>query len=317
MIIDLAKAVPIEDEIARRSIKLAGRGAERCGPCPRCGTGTDRFSINVKKQVFNCRGCSTGGDVIALVQHLDGCDFRTAVQTLACTERSVITTIKPVVKNMALDENENTDRALALWEDASPVDGVPLAESYLRRRGLLNDLLDEQVLRYLGRCPFGDTIHPCLLALYRDIHTNQPKAITRTALGPNGTKVGRLSLGPVGGAAVKIDDDTNVEIGLAIGEGLETCLAARQLGFKPTWSLGSSGAIRSFPVLAGIESLTILVDHDQPDRAGRQAGQQASIECSQRWTAEEREVRRVLPRRPGADMADVVEGGRHAARREG
>jgi AAA domain/CHC2 zinc finger len=54
---------------------------ERCGPCPACG-GDDRFSINVAKQVFNCRGCNTGGDVIDLVQHLDGVDFNTACTTL-------------------------------------------------------------------------------------------------------------------------------------------------------------------------------------------------------------------------------------------
>ena len=43
---------------------LKGRGADRCGPCPVCG-GTDRFSINIRKQVFRCRVCNIGGDVIA------------------------------------------------------------------------------------------------------------------------------------------------------------------------------------------------------------------------------------------------------------
>jgi phage/plasmid primase-like uncharacterized protein len=76
-----ARAVRIEDELAaRRGIKLRG-GINRCGPCPRCG-GMDRFSVNLKKQVWNCRGCSTGGDVIALVEHLDGCGFMEAVATL-------------------------------------------------------------------------------------------------------------------------------------------------------------------------------------------------------------------------------------------
>ena len=77
-----ARAVTVEDELARRGIKLRGRGSERCGPCPRCG-GEDRFSINTKKQVWNCRGCSHGGDVIALVQHIDGCGFMEAVEILA------------------------------------------------------------------------------------------------------------------------------------------------------------------------------------------------------------------------------------------
>jgi hypothetical protein len=45
-----ARAVRIEDEAARREIKLRD-GNERSGPCPACG-GTDRFSINVKKQLL-------------------------------------------------------------------------------------------------------------------------------------------------------------------------------------------------------------------------------------------------------------------------
>jgi putative DNA primase/helicase len=79
---DRAREVLIEDEIARRAIRLRGNGAERTGPCPRCG-GDDRFSINTAKQVFNCRHCGVGGDVIALVQHLDGVDFHATCRTLA------------------------------------------------------------------------------------------------------------------------------------------------------------------------------------------------------------------------------------------
>jgi phage/plasmid primase-like uncharacterized protein len=77
-----ARAVRIEDEIARRGIKLNGRGPERCGPCPKCG-GTDRFAINTSKQIWNCRGCLRGGDVICLVQNLDGCTFGAAVAALS------------------------------------------------------------------------------------------------------------------------------------------------------------------------------------------------------------------------------------------
>jgi predicted P-loop ATPase len=76
-----ARAVKIEDELARRGFKLRGT-IERSGPCPVCG-GDDRFSINTKKQIFNCRGCGKGGDVIALAQFLDGGDFTAACATLA------------------------------------------------------------------------------------------------------------------------------------------------------------------------------------------------------------------------------------------
>jgi phage/plasmid primase-like uncharacterized protein len=75
-----ARDVRIEDEVERRGIKLVGR-IDRCGPCPVCG-GHDRFGVNTKKQLWNCRGCEVGGNAISLVMFLDGSDFHTAIETL-------------------------------------------------------------------------------------------------------------------------------------------------------------------------------------------------------------------------------------------
>jgi phage/plasmid primase-like uncharacterized protein len=78
-----ARAASLERELERRGIltKLAKHGAERVGPCPRCG-GTDRFAVCLKKKVWNCRGCRRGGGVVELVMLLDGCTFVDAVATL-------------------------------------------------------------------------------------------------------------------------------------------------------------------------------------------------------------------------------------------
>jgi hypothetical protein len=301
---DLAKAVPIQDEIARRGIKLTGRGADRCGPCQVCG-GTDRFSINTRKQLFNCRSCGRGGDVIAMVQHLDQCGFQTAIQTLVGNETNrPIMPVRPVQAVVPVDDN--MARALRLWDDASPIHGTPAEKYLVEQREGLEPPEGDDVLRFHGCCPFGDTTYPCLLGLWRDIRTNAPKAIIRTALGPGGMKIKRLSLGPTGGCAIKLDPDENVEYGLIIGEGLETCLRARQLGFKPCWSVGSAGAIRSFPVLNGIETLTIMVDHDEQDKNGRRAGQEAALACARRWHGAGKEVHRHIPRRSGTDFADII-----------
>jgi hypothetical protein len=301
VVIDLAKSIRVEDEIARRGgLGLRRSGPELVGPCPQCG-GRDRFAINVRKQIFLCRGCGVGGDVIDMVQHLDGCEFKTAILTLAGTtaRKPAATIVKPPVS-----VNGTTAKALRLWDDASPITGT-LAEEYLRRRGL-EPPEDDEALRYYRGCPFGDSRFSCLLALYRDIHTNEPKAISRTALGQGGMKIGRKALGPVMGCAVKLDADENVTLGLHVGEGVETMLTARLRGLRPAWALGSAGAIKSFPALSGIESLTIVVDHDAPDKNGREAGQDSALACSERWTAEGREVRRIIPKAEGADMADLI-----------
>src|SRR5271154_4639726 len=82
--IDPARSKRIEKVAHDRGLKLRRQGRELVGPCPRCG-GHDRFSINVNKQVWNCRGCGTGGDVIALLIHVDRCDFPSAVAALTGT----------------------------------------------------------------------------------------------------------------------------------------------------------------------------------------------------------------------------------------
>ena len=64
---------------------------------------------------------------------------------------------------------------------------------------------------------------------------------------PLGEKLDRRMLGVAAGAAIKLDADDAVTHGLAIGEGIETCLTARQLGLRPVWALGSAGAIAPSP----------------------------------------------------------------------
>jgi phage/plasmid primase-like uncharacterized protein len=59
--------------------------AEWAGACPACG-GKDRFSVNTRKGVFNCRGAG-GGDVIQMVEHLRGCSPIEAAERITNTSR--------------------------------------------------------------------------------------------------------------------------------------------------------------------------------------------------------------------------------------
>jgi hypothetical protein len=125
--------------------------------------------------------------------------------------------------------------ALGLWRESVDPRNT-LGERYLASRKLELDDAVCEVLRW--HAGIG-----ALLALFRDIRTDEPRAISRTYLDREGRKIGRKFLGPVGGAAVKLDPDDAVLKGLHVGEGVETCMAARQLGLRPTWALGSAGAI--------------------------------------------------------------------------
>jgi Toprim domain len=117
-----------------------------------------------------------------------------------------------------------------------------------------------------------------MIGLLRDLITDEPRCIQRTQLTADGKKIDRQMLGPAKGAAIKIDPDADVTQGLNIGEGLETTLSGRVMGFIPAWALGSAGAIAKFPVLPGISALRIFGERDESG-----ANKKACLECADRW----------------------------------
>src|SRR5262249_22169875 len=164
----------------------------------------------------------------------------------------------------AEDELLRIARARNIWGDGSTPRGT-LAEKYLgvERKRKLPGELPGTVLRFHPHCPWrnentGRTDRvPALIAAFRSIDDNAITAVHRIALDGDGTKIDRRMLGVVHRAAVKLDPLANE---LVIGEGVETCMAARQLGLKPAWALGSVGSISFFPLIADIERLVILGD---------------------------------------------------------
>jgi hypothetical protein len=213
------------------------------------------------------------------------------------------------------DHEERTARALAIWADAQDPLGTEV-EGYLAGRGLalLQGAAGEAV-RFHPRCPFAGERVPAMVCLVRDVVTNEPKAIHRTALTHDGSKAtvnghSRLSLGPVAGGAIKLTSDGEVTLCLGVGEGIESSLSLRatpEFGPSPVWSLLSASGITGLPVLSGIESLWIAVDHDP-------AGLKAARSTAGRWQASGREAYLITPSAPRADLNDLVTGAHHAQR---
>jgi hypothetical protein len=196
-------------------------------------------------------------------------------------------------------EEAKIHRAIEIWSDARDPRGS-LAETYLASRALILPDGIFHVLRFHPSCPWGRERIPALVALFRDIVTDEARGIHRTALSPDGQKIDRRMLGTAAGAAIKLDEDAEVSAGLVIGEGVETCLAARQMGFRPVWALGSVGAIYNFPVLPGIGALTILAEIGD-------ASTQAIEKCGRRWCHAGREVIIAEPTL-GSDLNDALRG---------
>jgi phage/plasmid primase-like uncharacterized protein len=300
-LVQQARATLIERVLDERGIQLRGR-TTRSGPCPVCG-GHDRFGVDLRKRLFNCRQCQRGGDVIALVQHLDGVGFAEAVQTLAGVHSAQPCAAKLEHKRDDGDERRRLRHAGRVWDEARPIIGTPGA-AYLASRGILLDQVPEQGgLRWHPSCPWERATTPCIVARFTDAITGEPRGIHRRPIKGGKPK----SLGPTGECLIRLWPNDAISEGLVIGEGVETVLAAatrithKGTLLQPAWACGSAGNLANFPVLAGIETITILVDHDENGVGERKAAQ-----CAQRWREAGREVIQLMPRDVGADFNDMV-----------
>jgi hypothetical protein len=135
---------------------------------------------------------------------------------------------------------------------------------------------------------------------------SKPQGAHLTFLKPDGTGKAdlsppRLCLGAKKGGCIKLTPDEDVTTGLAIAEGVETALAGIRVGF-PAWSCIDAGNLAAFPVLPGIEALTVIADHDQ-------AGLDAADQVALRWHQAGREARILTPGQPGSDLNDMLMGG--------
>jgi putative DNA primase/helicase len=199
-------------------------------------------------------------------------------------------------------------QALQWWDDADQIEGTPAKIYFYNRLIEVPDDLSGRVLRYHPRCPWRDTKVPALLALFTSIVDDRPTGILRIALTLSGHQAfgkgnSKLARGPTKGAAIKLSPDESVSTGLCIAEGIETGLAAMAFGYLPMWAIGG---ICDFPVIPGIEALTLIIDHDQPNKKGKRAGQDAANVCRQRWIDAGREVLGKIPPQPGEDAADML-----------
>jgi putative DNA primase/helicase len=195
--------------------------------------------------------------------------------------------------------------------ELQPIIGTP-GERYLRETRRIDTSAIADVLKRtdaIGWHPSvlfreeGHALHDnrigCIVAVLTDPVTAAPTGgITRTYL-HEGRKVTKAKgLGPAGISRLDLDED--VLGGLFVAEGLETALAAASIGLRPMWSAGSAAIMSKFPVLGGVECLTVLADHDLNG-----AGERAARELAARWIEAGKSVRLWVPTSPG-DFNDAL-----------
>jgi hypothetical protein len=271
------------------------------------------FSVSLSKGTWADFEAGEGGGVLALIRREQRTDTAGAFAWL----RSV-GILAPAERDEPVEEpsrsqtppparkpaSSNLELAAAIWRESVDPRGT-IVEAYLASRGLsLTAELAGDVLRFHRRCPFGPgERHPCLVALMRGAQTNDPCGIHRTALDGHGRKIGRKMLGQAEGGAIKLSNNADVTLGLGIAEGIETALSVLQAGWAPVWAVGDAGRVARFPILGGIEGLTIFADADT-------AGMKAARDCAGRWVTAGREV--FIQRPSQGDFNDLFKGAANA-----
>lgn len=262
--VEEARAVPIVEEAERRGWKLRRAGAELTGPCPACG-GRDRFSIHRSKGIFHCRGSRAGGDVIALVQYVDACDFLSACATLTGRQPPKGEAAGPDIAELARREAERRAavarreaeanlyrereraRMWDLWQGAALARPGTATHDYLARRGILD--FTGASIRHIERLGY---FHGADGAPKKAVHYGP--AMVAAIVGPNGRFAGahltwldpatgtKMALidpeagealpakkirGSKRGGHIPLSRGGHLPRRLVIGEGIETVLSVR------------------------------------------------------------------------------------------
>jgi hypothetical protein len=175
---------------------------------------------------------------------------------------------------------------------------------YLRSRGIH---LISPVLRFTEHAPHRLGAHlPAMLAPVVDVNGVQT-GVHMTFLKKDGSgkadlpkEYQRESRGVVRGGAIRLLP-FNPDVGLIVGEGVESCLAAAEIFARPCWAAVSAAGLCSVVLPPDVLRVIIAADNDASG-----AGQRAALAAYDRWRAEGRSVRIVAPPVVGDDFNDAL-----------
>jgi putative DNA primase/helicase len=290
-LVEEARARDMISVARQHGAKLSKYGTtEWVGPCPVCGTGRDRFSINPKKGVFNCRVCSKGGHgPVDLEMFLGGCNFVEAVKRLTNTislSGKRLPTAKTADPERAAaherererDEAEQHETASWLWAQRQPIANSPV-ERYLLTRGYVGTI--PPTIGYLPAR--GEYPHAMIsaFALPNEIEPGKLGApvvvssVHLTKLKPDGsdrirTNDGKIIIGRPLGLPIAVSSITD-GLSLAISEGIEDALAYRLAGFA-AWAAGAAPFIPALAEHVPDYITTVIIEqHIDPDQKAQHA----------------------------------------------
>ena len=280
------------------------------GPCPGCG-GSDRYQYNRRSEsgAFSCRHHPNGGgDGFALIQHVLGCEFTTAVslvsKALGMADQAVILPLDTVAAPIsprpvlpAIDWFKAKASARRAWHESQQIADDSAAGLYLLRRGLAIPG-DADALRFNAALPYwkqGEVGKPEFVAKLPALVARIARpdgmgcGLHRIYLEPDGRKFTVdglpakkiLKAGDLTGCAVRLGKA--IDDRLAISEGIETALAFSLLSGVCTWAALSSSLMPTVWLPDTARRIYIAADNDA-------AGLRAAAKLASRLLVEGRDV---------------------------
>ena len=246
----------------------------RHGACPACG-GKDRYRFDNKRGHgdFYCNGCGPG-DGFALLQRVHGWSFSEArkqvleASGIVTNDTSMATTTVTPVRQQP-QVAVPPARVRTILRGACAVSDCPDAVAYLESRKLWPLPSGCRLRAHVGVEYFdqGRSVgrYPALVAAVRDVAGELVTA--HLTFLKDGKKIAdhepRKLLSPLtgrAGCAVRLMPIN--ETSLAIGEGLETVLAAHRLLGLPAWAALNAALLTRFEPPLGVTSLHLIADRD-------------------------------------------------------
>jgi len=284
----------------------------RHGPCPVCG-GRDRFRFDNKgdQGTFFCTGCGAG-DGFKLLMLFRSIGFREAVELVASVLGGVsVDRTSGTRKNVS--QQQKTDwqayhNILSLWQRGLLISPSDAAGKYLLETRGINIAEFPAALRFVPDLEFGKSgeQYPSMLAGFTNSGGElvQVERFILTETGQRAFPKHKFWMpgwreGAMKGGSIKLFEPTDV---LAVGEGVETCLAFHAHTGIPVWAAANAGMLEQVIVPPAVTRIIILADNDSHKTdAGRKAAEALAVRLSE----ERHDVSILMPDEPGTDFADL------------